>query len=118
MTYVPIVTTPTQHQPSRQTRELADLLGRVIEEYEKAHPSVSGAEVRHALQLARSASSKTSGAPAMVAALAGGLAVMVGLGVLLFMRGEGGADFAPGAVAIAVAVIGVLALVIALRRNL
>ena len=76
MTYVPIVTTPTQQQPSRQTRELADLLGRVIQEYEKAHPTVSGAEVRHALQLARSASSKTTGAPALALTLSAGLAVI------------------------------------------
>ena len=62
MAYVPVTPVITgQKEPSRQTRELADLLGRVIQEYEKAHPTVTGPEVRHALQLATRASSKAVG---------------------------------------------------------
>jgi hypothetical protein len=56
MTYVPIVVTPSV--PSHQTRELADLWGRVITEYEKAHPSVSHGEVREAAQIAVQATSR------------------------------------------------------------
>jgi hypothetical protein len=49
--FVPVI--PPHHEPpSPRTRELAGLLGRVIEEYEKHHPSVTGREVRAALDLA------------------------------------------------------------------
>ncbi len=44
--YVPIVVPDAT--PSRQTQELADLLGRVVQEYEKAHPTVTGPEVASA----------------------------------------------------------------------
>ena len=83
MFYVPMV--PPQ-PPSPRTWELADLLGRVIEEYERHHPSVSGSEVRAALQMA-GRSSRTSGpATALWAGVA--LAVLVaGIAAFLFARG-------------------------------
>ena len=122
MTYVPIVTVPVQQQqPTQQTRELADLLGRVIQEYEKAHPSVSGPEVRHALQLARSASSKASGAHAgLIAGLAGGLALLTGLGVFFFIQadGTGGPVVSMRLIMVAIVSLGILAVVLAARRNL
>ena len=79
MSYVP---TPivTPQPPSPRTRELADLLGRAIQEFEKHHPSTTGAEVRQALQIA-ARSSRSAGAQANTAVL---LAV---LGLLLFLAG-------------------------------
>lgn len=120
MTYVPIVTVPVQQQqPTQQTRELADLLGRVIQEYEKAHPSVSGPEVRHALQLAQSASSKASTGPAgLMAALAGGLALLAGLAAFYFIQVDGGSPMAAmRIVLIAIVLVGIVAVVLAARRS-
>ena len=118
MTYVPIVV-PTQAEPSRQTRELADLLGRVVQEYEKAHPTVTGPEVSEALQLAKRASTKAGGDQASImVALAGGLALMVGLGVFFFV--QQGSDFSlrPYTTIIAVAGLGVVfGFVALLKRN-
>ena len=121
VTFVPYVRPPaTQAQPSRQTRELADLLGRVVQEYEKAHPTVTGAEVRQALQLARRASTKTSsGDPALIAGLVGGLVLLAGLGMFFFMESGGGAGIEgpPWRVAAAVALLGVVAAVMAVLRR-
>ena len=42
MIFVPVVTPPTP--PSPRTRELAGLLGQVVQEYTKAHPATTRAE--------------------------------------------------------------------------
>ncbi len=120
MTYVPMVHVVTpEAPPSRQTQELADLLGRVVQEYEKAHPTVTGPEVSQALQLAKRASTKAGGNPtAMVAALAGGLVLMVGLGVVFFAAQGGGIDIRPYGVMIAVVGLGVVAGFVALLKRM
>jgi hypothetical protein len=64
---------------------LADLLGRVIEEYEKHHPSVTGAEVRDALRMAAVSSKAAAPAPALVA----GLVVLLLAGLVVFFVQEG-----------------------------
>ena len=117
MTYVPIVV-PTQAEPSRQTRELADLLGRVVQEYEKAHPTVSGPEVAEALQLAKQASTKAGGNQAAVVMAGVGLVVlMVGLGVFFLAAQGGGIDFRSYATMIAVVGLAVVAGIVALVKK-
>lgn len=117
MMYVPIVVPDSQ--PSRQTQELADLLGRVVQEYEKAHPTVTGPEVSQALQLAKRASTKAGGDQAAIArALAVGLALLLGLGVFFFV--QQGSDFSlrPYTTMIAVAGLGIVfGFVALLKRN-
>lgn len=84
MLYVPVVVPPTP--PSPRTRELAELLGRVIEEYEKHHPSVTGSEVRAALQMASQSSKTVAPAAALVAGV--GLAFLfAGLAAFFFVQG-------------------------------
>ncbi len=121
MSYVPIVPIITpEAPPSRQTQELADLLGRVVQEYEKAHPTVSGAEVAQALQLAKRASAKAGGeAKAIFVGLAAGLALMVGLGVFFMVQRGGDFDAqGPWPVAAVVVALGVaFAFVAILRRK-
>lgn len=116
MLFVPITPTPSQQPLSPRTRELSELLGRVIEEYEKHHPSVSASEVRMALRMA-GRSSKAEGAMAArltIAALIGLLALG---GVAFFLMGEGRASSeAMPSVLVAVAVFGLLAAVVAARH--
>ncbi len=90
MSFVPIVT-PVAPPPSRQTQELADRLGRVIQEYEGAHPTVTGPEVQQALMLARRSSTKGAGQDAKAIMLDHfvGVALMVGL-LIFFMQQRGG----------------------------
>ena len=118
MTYVPIVTpVVTDQQPSRRTRELADLLGRVVQEYEKAHPSVTGPEVRQALELARSASTKATGAPAaFVVALALGVVMAMGLVGFLYVQGGASLRGGMGMIFAVVALLGAGAVAWAARR--
>lgn len=94
MTYVPIVT-PTNAPPlSPRTRELAGLITKVMDEYTKAHPATTKAEIRAAVRMAQASA---GGGPSNVAAL---LSLSLGLGVaaltfgLFFFRsaGGGGAD--------------------------
>lgn len=121
MTYVPIVVPPNQ-QASPRTRELAGLLGKVLEEYKKTHPAVTDAEVRMALRLASSSVGSVNAAK--IAVLAGVLALMVGVLVVgLFAgggaEGTGGGVEAPATfsmiIAVLVVLFGVLAVVIKMR---
>jgi len=82
--YVPVVVPP--QPPSPRTRELAELLGRVIEEYEKHHPAVTGSEVRGALQMAAQSSKAASPAAALAVGL--GLALLLGGLVAFFSMGS------------------------------
>lgn len=94
MTYVPIVTPPvTQPPPSPRTRELAGLLTKVLEEYEKAHPAVTSAEVRAALRLAQMSAGPDRSKVAAGVSLAVGLGVaMLTLGLFFFRSSGGGGD--------------------------
>ena len=116
MLYVPVIP-PHQQPPSPRTRELADLPTRAIEEYERYHPNLSGAEVRAALQMASMRSSK--GVPARVWALAGGLVALALGGVFAFVAANGGqvrGDAIP-MVAVAVAVLGALVAVVVAKNR-
>lgn len=117
MIYVPIVPTvvaPPQ-PPSPRTRELAGLLGKVLEEYKKAHPSTTQTEIRAAIRLA--ATSAAPGGRAAVAlaltAVIGGVVAMMVLGIFLSQGGGGGDSGSMSqypVVAITVAVLGVVLL--------
>jgi hypothetical protein len=114
---VPIVPVTPTPQPSRQSQELADLLGRVVQEYEKAHPTVSGAEVRQALQLARRASTKDGGLNARaLRAFAAGFLVL-GMAVFVFFRKGGSLDVGQVPIIEAILGAGVVVGVAALLRR-
>lgn len=92
MSYIPIVIPVTPNPPSPRTSELAGLLGQVLEEYQKAHPSVTGAEMREAIQIAKSATGGDKGPVAVILSLVVGLLVLAtGLGVF-FLRSGGEID--------------------------
>lgn len=115
MTYVPIVPTPPT-PPSPRTRELADLLSRVIQEYETHHPAVTGSEIREALNLAAAGSKGASDATRLlIKVLVAGLAV---LGAVLFfglrLAGDGGGNAFP-VVAVAIVVLLLLGLAVAVK---
>ena len=96
---------------------MASLLGRVIEEYEKHHPAVTGSEVREAVRLAvQQSSRKGSSNVRLLAGLSAGVAVG---GIFAFVAANHGqmpGDAVP-MVGVAVAVFGVLALVAMLKAR-
>lgn len=112
MAYVPIIVPP--QPPSPRTRELADLLGRVIDEYEKHHPGVTGPEVRAALEMA----GESSRAAAPRAALAAALVGLVLAGGFVFMAVNGGEVPTDGIpmVGVVVVLLGVLGVAVLLKR--
>lgn len=91
MLYVPVVPYVPHDPPSPRTRELAGLLSRVIDEYEKHHPAVTGTEIRAAINLA--ARGSKAGSPVEARAVAGVLAgILVLLGGVGFFLARGGAS--------------------------
>ena len=115
MTYIPIIP-PTPTPPSPRARELADRLAKVLLEYEEAHPSVSGDEVRQAMRIALQVTRAggTAAAPILAATL-GGL-VLVGLAVFYFVASGGAGStgarvptlWVVGALLVLAALVGVL----------
>lgn len=90
MTYVPIVTpSPASTPPSPRTRELAGLLTRVVEEYSAAHPGVTQAEIRQAIQITQLSARGGSRNASLVVMLVVGLLVG-GLTLGLFVAEGGG----------------------------
>jgi hypothetical protein len=84
--FVPVVVPPPT--PSRQAQELADLVNRVVSEYEQTHSSITPAEVQQALMMAQQRSQGAVGARRLVAVALGG-AFALGAGILAFARGSG-----------------------------
>ena len=112
MYFVPIVPSSGTGAPvTPRTRELADLLGRVIEEYEKHHPAVSGSEVRQAMDLALQRSQK-GGADVARLALAAGLGGLAVAGVLAYLVMGGGVS--SEAAPMAYVAIGIFAVLVTL----
>jgi len=108
MTYVPIVIPTSTPPPSPRTRELAGLLTKVLDEYVKAHPAVTNAEVRAAVRLAQAPAGPDRSRMALVLSLTVGLVMaFLGLG-LFYFRSTGGGDFGP----ILPIIIGVLVVVL------
>lgn len=117
MLYVPVVPHVPHDPPSPRTRELAGLLSRVIEEYEKHHPAVSGREIRAALDLAarESKGAARQEARAVAAVLLGMLVLLGGVGWFASRGGSIDAEAWP-MVAVAVAIFGLLIGVVVLKR--
>lgn len=114
MLYVPIVVPPTP--PSPRTRELANLLSTVIQEYEKHHPSLTGSEIHQALTLASQESrSATAASRVLVATVAGGLAALLGVGVFIAKAPGGGVAGFP-VLAVVVGIMLVVGVAVALKR--
>ena len=90
MSYIPIVIPPTTPQPpSPRTRELAEILAKVLEEYQKAHPAVTGAEMREAMQIAKSATGGNKSPVAVILSLGIALVLMATVLGLVFLRSGG-----------------------------
>ncbi len=94
MSYVPIVPSVVvpPPPPSPRTRELAGLLGKVLEEYRKAHPSTTSAEIRAAIRLAAVSAAPVRRAAAALAlgAVIGATALVLVLGLVLSHESGGG----------------------------
>jgi hypothetical protein len=91
---------------------LADLLGRVIDEYEKHHPSVSPAEVREALSMAAQASAP--GDPRAAAALISAVTVLL-IGAFMYMALRGGDP--PEAVPLIAGIAAIIAVAFVLKQR-
>ena len=95
MAYVPVVVPPTnQPPPSPRTRELAGLLTKVLDEYTKAHPAVSKAEIRAAFRMAQMTTGQDSTRTALVLSLGLGVMIFV-LALGLFFARAGGGEALP-----------------------
>ena len=116
MLYVPVIP-PHATPPSPRTRELSDLLGRVIEEYEKHHPAVTGSEVREAVRLAAMRSSRTGSGSVRI--LAGVSAAAAVAGIFAFVAANHGQVPGNGVptVAVALALLAVLFVVVVVKRS-
>jgi len=116
MIFVPVVPPSSSQPPSTHTREVANLLTRVLEEYRKAHPSVSDAELRAALRLAARGGGGRE--KRMVAFLVWGLVAVLGVGIftLTMVGGEGGGGGMEGFVLVAVFLV-VLVVVAVLKSR-
>jgi len=118
MLFVPVVPHVPSSPPSPRTQELARLLSHAIREYEKHNPTVSGSEIRAALDLAARDARLVPGAggrPAVAVAL--GSVVLLG-GIALFgLRASGLDAGSVPMVAVAVAVLGLLAGLVLLGKT-
>jgi hypothetical protein len=120
MTYVPVVVPPTNSPPpSPRTRELAGLLTKVLDEYTKAHPAVTKAEIRTAFRMAQMTTGRDS--KRIVLALVFGVMVLVFSVGLFFARAGGGEvvtdDSAPMLIMAVIILLGVLAAAIAVKSR-
>ena len=95
MTYVPVVTSTPPPPPSPRTRELAGLLTKVLEEYSKAHPAVTKAEIRAAVRLAQMTAGPDRTKVATVLSLALGLGVAFLTLGLFYFRSAGDVEYGP-----------------------
>jgi len=119
MTYVPIVPPSTTQPPSPRTRELAGLLSKVLEEYTKAHPSTTKAEVRAAIRMAQMSAGPANAKVALALTLfLGFLALGLFFG-LFYARSGGGIDIGsalPFGIAVLVGLLLVILTVIKSQR--
>lgn len=119
MTYVPVVTPPPSSTPSPRTRELAELLARVLEEYRKSHPEVKSQEIRAAVRLAlRSAQPGGGDRARLVVSLGLGIAVFLGGLVFLQVSGESAVEpMLPGAVLVLLILLALMFVIIRRRAG-
>jgi hypothetical protein len=95
MTYIPIVPNTATPPASPRTRELAGLLSQVLDEYQKAHPAVTPAEMRAAVRLAQMSVKGGNQTMGLIISLSLGLLVAGLMAGLLFFRSSGGAEGGP-----------------------
>lgn len=117
MTYVPIVTPTPSQPPSPRTRELAGLLSKVLEEYTKAHPSVTKSEVRAAIRLAQSSAGPDNTKIAVGLSLALGLGVLTMTLGLFYFGNSGGFEIGPILPMIIAVLIGLVAVALAVAKS-
>ena len=120
MTYVPIVTPPTSPPPlSPRTRELSNLLTKVLDEYQKAHPKTTSTEMRQALRIAASAAGSDRTVVATSIALVLGLLLAAGgLFAFLFMGSSGEQSFREAVPMIAIGImVFMIMLIVIIKRN-
>ena len=112
MIYVPIVVPTQVPPPSPRTRELAELLDKVLEEYTKAHPATTRAEVRAAIRMAQMSTGPDRTKVATGVSLAIGVSLAMGVLGFAFFRSAGVVDIRSISVPIIMAVIVFLGLVV------
>ena len=94
MTYVPVVV-PTP-PPSPRTRELAGLLTKVLDEYAKAHPAVTKAEIQAAIRMAQTTAGPDHTKVALGLSVGLGLVVLfLGAGLFYFRTAGGDVEIGP-----------------------
>jgi hypothetical protein len=119
MAFVPVSTPPT-YPPSPRTRELAGLLSKVLEEYTRAHPSVTKAEIRSAIRMAQMSAGPDRGKVAVLLALALGIGVAgLLMGLLLYQGAEGGGSGTMSSMVIAavIALVAVMMVMVKLQSR-
>ena len=121
MSYVPIVPSTYVPPPSPRTRELSELLAKVLDEYTKAHPATSRAEIRAAIRMAQMSAGPDKTNVALGISLALGLGVaMLTLG-LFFFRSTGGdleiGPVFPMIIMVAIVLLGAVAAMIAMKSR-
>ena len=114
MSYIPIVIPPvTDPPPSPRSRELAELLNKVVAEYSSAHPAVTRSEIQQAIRMTQMAT--RGGNRSAVALRMGVVSLLVGVLVLgLVLARDGGGLGTEGAMPMAVLAIIILVLMILL----
>lgn len=118
MTYIPIVPyVPRPQQASPRARELGVQMAQLVQEFQKQNPSLSSTEVQQAMQIAKQATGMTKGAAAGVAAAVGvGLMLALTAGLLFFRRAGGDIELSPTIFPM-IAIIALLGVVWAVKRN-
>jgi hypothetical protein len=85
MLFIPIVPASHLDRPTRQARELNQLLSHAVREYRSRHPDVSPDDIRLALELTRREVGTGAGRGA-IAAVLGTLTALAGLGAFLWLE--------------------------------
>jgi hypothetical protein len=117
MIYVPMVVPTQAPPPSPRTRELAELLDRVLEEYTKAHPATTRAEIRAAIRMAQMSTGPDRTKVAAGVSLAIGLSLAMGVLGFAFFRSGGDMEFRASLPIIMIVLFGIVAAVVAMRSR-
>ncbi len=117
MIYVPIVVPTQVPPPSPRTRELAGLLDKVLEEYTKAHPATTRAEIRAAIRMAQMSAGPDRTKVAVGVSLALGVSLAMGVLGFAFFQSAGGVEFRAALPFILIVLFGILAAVIAVKKR-
>jgi hypothetical protein len=118
MAFVPVSAPPT-YPPSPRTRELAGLLSKVLEEYTKAHPSVTKAEIRAAIRMAQMSAGPDRTRVVAILTITLGLGVAGLFAGLLFQGAPGGesGDPFPMIIAAVIAFLGIVIVAVKLQSR-